>query len=322
MITRNDVTAHLERGMRVGFLSGRRDYASLRDRISRTVESDGAFETYVDMGAHPWPKHNGGQVGQGADDQRTDAPVTGGLLDPQEVAIVGANEKALIVYNRDWDVTIGITHNAINDNNVGSLETWAMDAGASFEKHMDYLCFTALNTGASASSDFGACYDGLPLFSASHVDPNASYTTVQDNEFTLALSNANFNTVYIAASKFKDSQGNYGGYNHSLLVHAVDLREEAAQITQNAEKSGTSNRDINVNFGEIDRMSVPGGWLDSTAWFVVDDGGVAKPINLQIRQSPKLVFWDDEMKKMRYYKWESRYEVFYGDWRLIAQGNT
>jgi phage major head subunit gpT-like protein len=305
----------------MGFLKGMKEYSPLRSAFAVEPNSDGAFEVYAEMGSPPWPRLNGGQPGGTGTDARTGGAQVGGLHEGGPITVLGGNERSMTVYNQDWDIPIGVHHNAINDARIGSLEQWARTAGARFEQHKDYLCFNALNAGAGTT--YGNSYDGVTFFNASHIDPGAEYQTAQSNVNTSALSPANFNTVYIAASKFLDDRGQPVGLNHSLLIHAVDLRDEAAQITKNQEKAGTGNRDVNPNYGMIRALQAPGGWLDSTAWFIVDDSlPGTKPIGLQVRQGPMLVQWDDHANKIRYFQWEARYTAFYLDWRLCVQGNT
>ena len=322
MISRTDVLAHLERGMRVGFLKGSKAYTPLRAPFTKETTSDGAFETYTDMGALPWPEEISGQSGAQGTDGRTGGQVVGGLLEGGSVTVLGGNERSMTVFNRGFDIAIGIFHDAINDNKVGSLESWALGAGSRFEMHKDFLAFDALNSGAATTYGYG--YDGLVMFSASHVDPGAQYTTVQSNVNTSALSIDNFETVSLAASKYLDDRGKYAGLSPDLLVHAVDLKRVATQITDNPMAYDTANREINPYEGDIRRLSAPGGWLDTTCWILVVSNLPQKPLNLQIRQAPMLYYWDDQTQAggVRYYKWYARYEVFYGDWRLASQGNT
>ena len=323
MITRTDVLAHLERGMRAGFLAGMKTYSPLRSAFTVEPKSDGAFEIYGDLGALPWPRQNGGQPGSGGADARTGHPQVSGLHEGGPITVLGGNERGLVVFNQDWDIPVGIRHNAINDNRVGGLDDWARAAGTRFEQHKDYLAFDALNRG-EATTSYGACYDGLSYFNDAHIDRGAEYQTAQDNKFALSLSLDNFETVRVAAGKFRDDRGQPSGFSHTLLIHALDLERTAAQITSNVEDYATANRARNPYANRITGLSAPGNWLDSTAWFVVDPSQPQKPIILQVREAAQLVFWDDHSQGsgIRYYKWLARYVAAYGDWRLSAQGNS
>lgn len=324
MITRKDIAAHLEKNIRTGYLLGTKQYSPRRSPFCRDVPSDGAFEEYTDMGVAPWPVQNAGKVGSGGTDGRTGAPVNGQYNMGNQIQILGGEEQALVVYNVDWEITIGITHNAIDDDRAGDLETWARSAAINFEKFKDYKAFQALNT-AAATTTIGPCYDALSLLNDSHIDPNAEYQTAQDNNYALALSYANYSTVRIAGSKFLDGRGQPGGFNHNLLIYPPDLRETAAQILFNPEKSGTANREVNAYSGVTDGLEAPGGWLDTTAWFIVDTSLPQKPLNMQLRKAAELAIWDDESTGdggVRYYKWHARGNIFPGDWRLIVGGNT
>jgi len=324
MITRKDIAAHLERQVRTGFLLGGKDYSPLRSAFCRTVNSDGAFETYTDLGAFPWPVGNAGKQGAGGTDQRTGAPQVGSMNAGRAITIIGGEEKALIVYNVDFEIAIGIDHNAINDDRTGDLESWSRAAAVNFERHQEYQAFKYLNDG-EATTNYGAGYDGLSFFNDSHVDPGAEYQTTQDNKYALALSFDNFKTVRIAASKFLDGRGQPVGFNHSLLLVPPDLEYEAAQIVTNPNVYDTTDRNRNPYSGKVSSITVPGGWFDSTAWVLLDASQVQKPVNLQLRQPPQLAMWDDETTGdggTRYFKWHARYNVFGGDWRLAILGNT
>jgi phage major head subunit gpT-like protein len=322
MITRTDILAHLEYGMRSGFLKGMNAYTRLRDPFCRTVNSTRAFEVYADMGAMPWPRQNGGQPGGTATDARTGAAQVSGLHEGGPITVIGGNERAVTVYNQDWEIPIGITHNAINDGQTGNLEEWARSTGQRFEQHKDYLAFNALNAGAGTT--YGNGYDRLSFFNDSHIDPGAEYQTAQDNAHALTLSLDNFETVYIAHSSFLDDRGQPAGLVPDLLIASVNLRRIGANITDNGDDYATGNRKKNPYAGDIQLLVAPGGYLDSTAWYTVVTGMAQKPINLQEREAPTLVFWDDHTQGhgIRYYKWMARYVPLYGDWSLASQGNT
>lgn len=297
-IFREDVAAHLEYGIKTGFLKGQKTYTPVRQLIAQETTSSGKQEDYADLGAVPMPVEYADMV-----------------------QVRGTHEVSLTITNKDWEVTIGITHNAINDNRVGNLETWARQAGRNFEKHMDKLVFLALNAGDGTT--YGKCYDGLSLFNDSHYDPGAEYTTTQDNKYALTLSLDNFETVKVAAARFKDGRGEYVGYDHDLLIVPPDLERIAAQITGNEWAYDTANREINPYNGKVRMLVNP--WLDTTAWFLVASGEIVKPIIFQLRQAPKLSIWDDEKAAeggVRFFKFHARYYVGYGDWRTAIMGNT
>jgi hypothetical protein len=324
MITRTDIAAHLERGVRTGFLISQSAYTPLRKPFCGVKPSDGAAEDYAGMGASPWPVQNSGKAGNGGTDGRTGVPVNGGMNSGRQITIVGAEEQGLRIYNLDFEIAFGITHNAINDDKTGELLEWANAAGSNFEKHKDYMAFNALNNG-ELTTVLGPGYDGLSLFNDAHIDPGALYQTAQDNKYALVLTGPNFNTVKIAASKFMDSRGQPLGLTHSLLIHPPDLAVEAAQITTNPQDYSTANRAINPNAGKTSSLEAPGAWLDSTAWFIVDPSEPIKPLYIQDRQAPQLAIWDVNEAGdggVRYYKWHARYNIMPGDWRKVIEGNS
>ncbi len=323
MITRKDIAAHLEYSVKTGFLMGQKEYTPLRSAFCREVPSSGAFETYADMNVSPWPNLNSGKAGAGGTDDNG-APIAGQINAGRQITVWGGGEVALKVNNLDYEIAIGITHNAIEDNRAGDLETWARQAARTFQKHQDYLCFHALNNGESTAY-YGAGYDGLSFFNDSHKDPGVTYQTTQDNKYAVALSFDNFKTVKIAASKFKDGNGQPVGMNHNLLIVPTDLEYEAAQICVNRDVYGTGNRNLNPYAGTIKPLVAPGGWLDTTAWFLVDPNELVKPLYLQMRQQPALTVVDDEFSgdgATRYYIYRARYNVFYGNWRYCIEGNS
>ena len=322
-ISRKDIAAHLERMVRTGFLLGSKTFTPMRSAFVREVTSDGSFEDYADMGNVPWPVQNAGKQGAGGLHGETGAVKVGLSNEGRSIRIVGGNERAVRVYNVDYEIAVGIFHNAIDDDRAGDLEGWACGAAVNFERHKDYLSFSALNSGDGAT--YGNGYDNLTFFNNAHIDPGAEYQTGQDNLFALALSLNNFETVKVASAKFLDDRGQPIGFNHNLLIVPPDLERIAAQISANREDYATADRSINPYAGSVRHLVAPGGWLDTSAWFVIDTSMPEKPVNLQNRKNPELIIWDDETQGgggVRYFKWHARYQVFYGDWRLAVMGNT
>jgi phage major head subunit gpT-like protein len=322
MIFRTDIAAHLENGVKVGFLAGTKMYTPKRDAFAREAPSTGAFEIYADMGATPWPRQNGGNSGASTD-PRTLVPAAGGIHAGGPVTVLGGNERGIIVFNLGWDIVIGIEHDAINDDRLGDLDIWARSAGMRFEQHKDQQCFDVLAQG-TAAAPHGNGYDGLPLFSASHVDKGAEYQTAQSNLLSTLLTLDNYEAAKIAAAKFLDDRGQPVSYNHSLLIHPPDLKRTAAQITDGREDYSTTNRAINPYAGVDTRLEAPGTWLGSAAWYLIDQTQPQKPVILQVRQNAEPAMWDDlsQGSGVRYYRFYARYNAVAGPWRLVIQGHA
>lgn len=85
------------------------------------------------------------------------------------------------IENRDWESTIGVDRNKIEDDQYGVYSPWMQRMGESAAYHPDELVFGLINDGREATS---LCYDGLPFFSASHpYDPGVTFngSGVQSN---------------------------------------------------------------------------------------------------------------------------------------------
>ena len=324
MITRKDILAHLERGVRTEFLMGMKGYTPKRSPFCSDKTSDGAFEDYVAFGAAPWPVQNAGGFGSGGTVAETGAKKTGRIDSGRQIQIVGTEEQAIRVFNADFEIAVGLTHNAINDDRTGQLMEWARGVGQNFNKYLDWLAFDALEKGDGTT--YGTCYDGSDFFDNDHVDPGAEYTTAQDNENAVTLTSLdNFESIKILSTKYLDLRGQTVGLSPDLLIVPVDLERDAVNICTNAEDYLTASRAKNPYAGTMRYIVAPGAWLAATAWFLVVTTEVSKPIALQIRQAPELVQWDDENAGdggVRYMKWAARGMVFYQDWRLATQGNT
>jgi phage major head subunit gpT-like protein len=234
-------------------------------------------------------------------------------------------EKTMQIKPVDWDITIHITYNAVMDDRTGALLTKARQAAGNFNRHVNQLVFQAINTGATIGA-FGACYDGKALFDANHIDPGAFYQTAQSNVNTLALTPVNFQTVYVASSQRLGDQGQQTGYVPDLLIVPPALDYAGAQITGNPKTPSTTmvEGEINPYAGRISQITVP--YIDSTAWYLVDSSMPIKPLFVVMRQRPTLQeAWFDATKPdggWYMFKYFGRYNVAFGDWRLIAQGNT
>jgi phage major head subunit gpT-like protein len=298
MISGN-VPYHLVAGAKAGFLQAVKDVAPLWQQVAMVANLDGKTLDLVDLGAAPMPKES----------------KTG-------MTVQDFVEKHKEVKPRDWDITVYISYNAIKDDRIGDLERRVRAAGSNFNKHLNSLVFTVLNAGDGTT--YGTCYDGLALFSNSHVDGGANYQTVQDNLDALSLTLDNFNTVYQALATVRDDQGEYTAYTPNLLIVPPALKYTASQISTNREAYDTGNREINPFAGEINHIVVP--WFDSTAWVLMDSTSEIKPIIVAMREQPNLQdAWFDPSKPdggWYMFKFYARYDALYGAWQPAHLGNT
>ena len=299
MIFKTDVAKHLEYGGRAQFLEGSRAWPSKRSTIAAEVSSSGDKETYVGLGEHPMPVE---------------------ALD--QVKVRGLSERSIEITNKDWEVTLAVSHNTINDDRVGNVLPWMRSAGLRFEEHMDKLAFLALNGGDGTT--YGSCYDGYELFDTLHADAKAEYTTAQSNLGTSTLTLDTFNSIWVLAKALMDSRGEVVDMPFDLLTVSPSLKTVAAQICDNVQAYDTANREINPFSGEFRYQVSP--HFDSAAWVISCSVLPEKPVILQMRQRPELVIWDDESVAaqggIRYFKWSARYQVGYGDWRTAYMGKT
>ena len=299
MITRTDIAKSLEYGVKAAFLEGRDLWTPTRDLIAEPATSTGKEETHVGLADPPMPVE--------AVDQ---------------VQVRGLKERYITIENKDWETTLAITHNAINDDRVGHVVPWMRKAGTRFEQHMDKRCWQALNGGDGDA--YGLCYDGQYFFDTDHVDEGAEYVTAQSNLGTTTLTLDGFNTIWIAAQGILDSRGEYLEIPFDLLTVSPTLMTVAAQICNNENAYDTGNREVNPFNGKFRYHH--SAHMGAASWAISCTLPGFRPIIFQLRQKPELVVWDDHMVAMgsgiRYMKWSARYEIGYANWRYAYLGKT
>ena len=300
MISGN-VPNHLIVGARTGFLTSLSSVGANMpwQRVAMQVPMTAKSLDLVDLGGAPMP---------------TDS-ATGATL--QDFI-----EKVKTVKPIDWNITVSLSYNAMNDDQTGNLERRVRAAGLNFQKHINKRVFQTLNGGDG--STYGLCYDGQNMISASHADKGAAYNTAQSNLNALALGIDNFETVWVAANQFVDDQGNYTEYNYDLIVTHPTNARAAYQITSVTTDASVTERAENPWAGKLSYITSP--YMDTTAWHLVASGEPTKPLFLVMREQPNLQdAWFDPKAPdggRFYFKFFARYNVEYGDWRLDVQGRS
>ena len=298
MISGN-VPKHMVTSARTGFLNGMRRRKYEWQQVAMTLNMSSNADDLVDLGAAPMPIASKGGM-----------------------TVQDFIERTINVTPVDWDIVVWISHNAVEDDQTGTLDRRVRAAGDNFQKHINGRVFTALNDGDG--TNFGSAYDTQDFFDSDHVDQGADYQTAQDNENALTLSLTNFETVWAAANLTRDDQGEFTSFIYDLLVVPPALAREAAQVAENPQDEGTASRAINPFAGGISFTVAPE--LDTAAWHLIASNETHKPLVVAQREAPSLLHaWFDPDKPEGgyfFFKFYARYEVYYGDWRLAYQGNT
>lgn len=299
MISGN-VPKHLVVAARTGFLTGVKAKAFDWQKIAMTLNMGAKSIDLVDLGGAPMPVNS----------------KTG-------ITVQDFIEKTKEVTPLEWNITVWISQNAIDDDQTGMLETKVKQAGQNFQKGINKRVFEVLNGGDSTT--YGLAYDGQEFFDNDHVDGGGHYQTAQDNENTSALSLDNFETIWNASQLYVDDQGVYTEYDYdTLVVHPSNFRI-ANEIFGNPKDYGDANDTTNPYFGLI-RNIVKSPYLDTAAWYLTAASEAVKPLILAMREQPHLqhAWFDPDANDggRHYFKFYGRYEVHYGDWRLATQGQT
>jgi len=297
------VPKHLEKDAITGFLVSLRENAQkfAWPRLASVHNMDAKTVDMVDLGATPMP-----------------AESVGGFSAQDFI------EKTQEVRPTDWDLTVWLSYNAMKDDQTGNLIRRGRAAGRNFQRHINKRVFEVLNAGDGTT--YSLCYDGHEFFDSDHVDKGGEYQTAQDNENALDLSLSNFNTVWSAAQLFRDDQGTYTEYDYDCLICAPALYSVAYNVAKNRMAYDTANREDNPFAEKLTAPIITSPYLDASAWYLAASSEDIKPLIVAMREQPNLQStWFDPNATdggRYYFKFYARYEVFYGDWRLISQGNT
>jgi len=224
------------------------------------------------------------------------------------------------IVNDDWEVTIEVDRNHIEDDTLGIYGPQAQMAGFSAAQLPDEIVFALLDGAFS-----NLCYDGKAFCA----DDHPVGTSVVDNKGTAALqadtlahAAASYGAARIALRKMKDDEGRPLDVDPNLLVVPPALGD-TAQILLTAERFGD---DPNPYRGTAEVVVSPRLTSD-TAWFLLDTRKPVKPLIYQERKAPVFVqqtgMDNDDVFNRRVFKYgaEARAAGGYGFWQL-AYGST
>lgn len=225
------------------------------------------------------------------------------------------------IVNDDWEATVEVDRNDIEDDNLGIYAPQAQMAGHSAKQLPDEIVFELVNGGF-----VNKCYDGQPFFDTDHEVNEQSVSNKGSavlSVATLAQAQASFGAARTAMRKFKDDEGRPLNITPNVLLVPPALEDTAnALMTVDRLEDGKPNPYKNTAEVVVDARLT-----SDTAWFLLDTTKPVKPFIYQQRKQPNFVEQTDTSsdnvflrKKFRFGA-EARAAGGYGFWQL-AYGST
>lgn len=214
------------------------------------------------------------------------------------------------IKNRDWEATVAVDRNDIEDDAVGIYTPMVRALADAAATHPDELIFALLSGGFT-----NVCYDGGAFFATAHPTGSA----VQSNRGTAKLTTDSYAAARALMMSLVDEHGATLNVTPDLLVVPPQLEMAALQILHadlTVEGASNAYRDT------ADLVVAPYLAGNPTAWYLLDTKKPVKPFIFQRRKSPVFVTKDtpdDEgvfMKKEFLFGVDSRDNAGYGLWQL------
>lgn len=223
------------------------------------------------------------------------------------------------VVNEDWETTVEVDRNHIEDDTLGIYAPQAQSAGFAAAQFPDELVFSLLNF-------TGKGFDGLAFFATAHKVAGANVSnkgTTALSVATQAAALASFGAARTAMRKFKDDEGRSLNVIPDTLAVPPAL-EDVGNALLMSERLDDGK--VNPYKGTAQLLVVPDLATD-TEWYLLDTKKPVKPFIYQERKAPVFVQQTDPqaddvfMRRMFKYGAEARAAGGYGFWQL-AYGST
>lgn len=225
------------------------------------------------------------------------------------------------VVNQDWEATVEVDRNHIQDDQLGIYEPQAKMAGHSAAQLPDVIVYKAVNESFTTR-----CYDGQYFFDTDHPVGQASVSNKSSaplSNASEALADAGYGAARIAMRKFTDEEGQSLDIIPNVLLVGPSLEKTGRMLLTNAKLADGSP---NPYQGTAE-LVVDGRIKSDTAWFLLDTTKPIMPFVYQERQAPVFVQQTNpespDVFNLRKYKFgaEARAAGGYGFWQL-AFGST
>ena len=274
-------------GFNTTFNKALEEQKPLYDKVATVVPSTTDAETYAWLG---------------------DIPGMREWLGEREIKNLSGSDYT--IKNKDFELTVGVDRNAIEDDKIGLYKPSIQMLGASAASHPDELVYALLASGFEAK-----CYDGKAFFATDHeVGKNAV-----SNKITSKLSLESYVTARAMMRGYKNSKGRSLALVPNLLVVPPALEAKAREILVAEFINGTKN-----TMQGTAELHVEPRLTSDTAWFLLDTSRPIKPLIYQQRKKAKFVSktaeTDDNvfMSKKFIYGADSRGNAGFGFWQMAV----
>ena len=244
-----------------------------------------------------------------------------------ERQINNLNAKNYTLENKQFEGTIAVGKNTIEDDQWGVYNFQVDALGEAAKKYPDYLMADLLTNGQSQ-----ACYDGQAFFDHEHPTEIAGQgrTVLQSNLHTSTpLTSDNISSVRSGMMAKVGNSGKVMGIVPNLLCVAPQnemkartiLQAEIIAVSQGNGAAGQSN----VLKGLVDLLVVPELANDPESWYLLDTSRSLKPFIFQNRQAAQLTSLTDLtsenvfMRKEFIFGVDMRCAAGYGLWFMAAK---
>ncbi|WP_217995105.1 Mu-like prophage major head subunit gpT family protein [Methylogaea oryzae] len=129
------------------------------------------------------------------------------------------------IVNDDWEATVEVNRNDMEDDNLGIYGPQAQMAGFSAAQLPDEIVFDLVNNGFTSP-----CFDGQYFFDTDHLVAGASVAnkgTKALSAATLAAAQASYGAYRTAMKKFKDDEGRPLNITPNILLVPPALEDTA-----------------------------------------------------------------------------------------------
>lgn len=228
--------------------------------------------------------------------------------------IEGLKERIYQIENKDYERTIGIQKNDLDDGNVANVQLIMQGLSTAAVKLQDDLGVSLLQNGTS-----GLAFDGQNFFDTDHPTDIDNGTGTQSNNLTgTALTAANYQTARSTMMSYLGENGKPLMVRPNLLVVPPQLEKDALDIVK-ASTIATGGTNVQAGTAEVqvwEQLSNEG-----TTWYMFDTTSPGpKALIYQERQAPRMLSKTDASEDKVFYNKEyvfgvdARVGAGYGMW--------